>query len=104
MWVAPPRATHDSPIRQFFLPLGNSPCLPDSPLDMGTGGLLTIFGISLAAGASFFFALSESSLFAPGAWKARQLAERSPRPGAVVLQMLKRPPERPATIVSGNTL
>jgi len=102
--VAPPRATHDSPIRQFFLPLGNSPRLPDSPLDMGTGGLLTIFGISLAAGASFFFALSESSLFSLGAWKARQLAERSPRRGAVVLKLLEQPLELLATIVLGNTL
>ena len=48
-------------------------------------GLFVIFGIILAAGASFFFALSESALFALGKWKARQLAEHSPQRGRLVL-------------------
>ena len=71
---------------------------------MGPAGLVVVLGICLAAGASFFFALSESSLFALGKWKARQLAEQSPRRGAIVLKLLERPPELLATIVLGNTL
>jgi putative hemolysin len=71
---------------------------------MGSAGLLVIFGITLAAGASFFFALSESSLFALGALRARQLAEHSPQRGRVVLKLLEHPSELLATIVLGNTL
>src|SRR5256885_1359260 len=71
---------------------------------MGPAGLLVILGICLAAGASFFFALSESALFALGKWKARQLAEQSPQRGRIVLKLLERPPELLATIVLGNTL
>ncbi len=73
-------------------------------LFMGPAGLLFVFGIILAAGASFFFALSESSLFALGKWKARRLAENSPQRGRMVLTLLERPPELLATIVLGNTL
>ncbi len=71
---------------------------------MGSAGLLVIFGITLAAGVSFFFALSESALFALGAWRARQLAEHSPDRGGVVLKLLEHPSELLATIVLGNTL
>jgi CBS domain containing-hemolysin-like protein len=71
---------------------------------MGSAGLLVIFGITLAAGGSFFFALSESALFALGAWRARQLAEHSPQRGRVVLKLLEHPSELLATIVLGNTL
>jgi len=71
---------------------------------MGSVGWLVIVGICVAAGASFFFALSESALFALGKWKARQLAESSPQRGALVLRLLEHPPELLATIVLGNTL
>src|SRR3954464_6080014 len=71
---------------------------------MGSAGLLVIIGICLAAGASFFFALSESALYSLGKWKARQLVERSPVRGAVVLKLLEHPAELLATIVLGNTL
>src|SRR5438105_4037312 len=71
---------------------------------MGPAGLFVVLGICLAAGASFFFAISESSLFTLGKWRARQLAEQSPRRGAIVLKLLERPPELLATIVLGNTL
>jgi putative hemolysin len=71
---------------------------------MGSVGWLVIIGICLAAGASFFFALSEGALLALGKWKARQLAEHSPQRGALVLRLLERPPELLATIVLGNTL
>jgi putative hemolysin len=71
---------------------------------MGPAGLLVIIGICLAAGASFFFALSESALYALGRWKAQQLVEQSPERGRVVLKLLERPAELLATIVLGNTL
>jgi len=53
---------------------------------MGSAGLLVIFGITLAAGGSFFFALSESALFALGAWRARQLAEHSSEGSAYTMR------------------
>ncbi len=56
------------------------------------------------AGASFFFALAESSLFALGKWQASQLAEEFPVPGGRVVQLLQQPSELLATIVLGNTL
>src|SRR5436189_4775469 len=71
---------------------------------MGTAGLLVLFGVGLAAAASFFFALSESSLFALGKWKARQLAEHSPKRGGIVLSLLDQPAQLLATIVLGNTV
>jgi CBS domain containing-hemolysin-like protein len=71
---------------------------------MGTAGLLVLCGVGVAAAASFFFALSESSLFALGTWKARQLADASPVRGRIVLRLLERPAELLATIVLGNTV
>jgi magnesium and cobalt exporter, CNNM family len=62
---------------------------------------LVLPGVVAFAGASFFFALAESALFALGKWRARQLAEQPG--GAVVLQLLERPSELLATIVLGNT-
>lgn len=59
-------------------------------------------GVLLFAAASFFFALSESALFALGKWRAAQIAER--RGGAVVLRLLEQPVELLATIVLGNTV
>jgi putative hemolysin len=56
------------------------------------------------AGASFFFALAESSLFALGKWQASQLAEHFPVPGGRVVRLLQEPSELLATIVLGNTL
>src|SRR5258706_13351402 len=73
-------------------------------LFMGPAGLLFVFGIILAAGASFFFALSESSLFALGKWKARRLAENSPQQGRMGMTLLELPPALLATIGLGNTV
>src|SRR5262245_6009601 len=56
------------------------------------------------AGASFFFALAESALFALGKWRALQLAEQSATKGAKVVQLLEKPPELLATIALGNTV
>lgn len=69
---------------------------------MGTATYLVIAGVLLFAAASFFFAVSESALFALGKWRARQLAGKTN--GAVVERLLSRPSELLATIVLGNNL
>lgn len=61
-------------------------------------------GIVLFAAASFFFALAETSLFALGKWRARQLAEILPGKGGGVLRLLEKPAELLATIALGNAL
>lgn len=58
----------------------------------------------ISAGASFFFALAETALFSLSPWQVRKLAERSPRPGGVVVRLLGRPEDLLATMVLGNTL
>ena len=58
-------------------------------------------GVMAFAGASFFFALAESALFALGKWRARQMAEQEG--GDLVLRLLEKPTELLATIVLGNT-
>ena len=68
---------------------------------MGPTAWLVLPGVLVFAGASFFFALAESALFALGKWRARQMAERPG--GAVVLRLLEQPGELLATIVLGNT-
>ena len=60
-------------------------------------------GVIFFAGASFFFALAESALFALGKWRARQLAERSPQRGGMVARLLEQPQDLLATLVLGNT-
>lgn len=59
--------------------------------------------VLLFAGASFFFALAETALFSLSKWQARQLAEREPRAGAIVLRLLAEPQDLLATMVLGNT-
>src|SRR5262245_45078462 len=68
---------------------------------MGPTIWLVLGGVFGFAGASFFFALSESALFALGKWRARQIAEQPG--GADVLRLLEQPAELLATIVLGNT-
>jgi putative hemolysin len=63
---------------------------------------VVIAGILLFAGASFFFAVSESALFALGKWRARQLTSKPN--GVIVDGLLSRPSELLATIVLGNTI
>jgi putative hemolysin len=55
------------------------------------------------AGASFFFGLAETSLFSLSKWQAQQLAQRSPRAGAIVLRLLADRQDLLATMVLGNT-
>lgn len=68
---------------------------------MGPTAWLVLPGVLVFAGASFFFALAESALFALGKWRARQMAEQPG--GAIVLRLLEQPGELLATIVLGNT-
>ena len=60
--------------------------------------------IAVCTAASFFFALAETSLFALGKWRVRQLAERVPGRGEAVLRLLEKPSELLATISLGNTM
>ncbi|MDB6025457.1 MAG: hypothetical protein JWM68_1680, partial [Verrucomicrobiales bacterium] len=65
--------------------------------------LLAIVALVIFAGASFFFALAESSLFALSKWQVRQLSERLPQIGGRVERLLAQPQDLLATIVLGNT-
>ena len=69
---------------------------------MAQTGYVVLTGIVLFAAASFFFAVSESALFALGKWRARQLGEQAN--GAIVQRLLAQPSELLATIVLGNTV
>jgi putative hemolysin len=66
--------------------------------------ILVVAGVLVFAGASFFFAVAESALFALGKWQVDQLAERFPIQGGKVVQLLRQPSEVLATIVLGNTV
>src|SRR2546430_16684139 len=59
--------------------------------------------VLIFAGASFFFALAETALFALSKWQARQLTERDPRSGGIVLRLLAEAQDLLATMVLGNT-
>lgn len=56
-----------------------------------------------AAACSFFFALAESSLFALGRWRARQLAEAASVEGRRFAALIRAPQDLLATLVLGNT-
>ena len=90
--------------------LGHRPhfgLLPEAIFPNSPGVGLTpylVAGMLFFAGASFFFALAESALFALGKWQAGQLAERFPEKGGAVARLLQEPSELLATIVLGNTL
>ena len=62
-----------------------------------------IIAILIFAGASFFFALAETALFSLTKWQVGQLAEKNPRRGKIVAQLLARPEDLLATLVLGNT-
>jgi magnesium and cobalt exporter, CNNM family len=59
--------------------------------------------ILIFAGASFFFALAETALFSLGKWQTAQLAEKNPRAGKIVSQLLEHPQDLLATLALGNT-
>lgn len=54
-------------------------------------------------GASFFFALAETSLFSLTKWQVGRLAENHPARGNIVAQLLARPEDLLATLALGNT-
>ncbi len=58
--------------------------------------------VLIAFGASFFFALAESSLFSLSKWQLRHLEEQSPK-GKLATQLLAEPQDLLATIVLGNS-
>jgi CBS domain containing-hemolysin-like protein len=60
-------------------------------------------GITVCAGASFYFALAESALFSLGKWRTQQLAEDSKELGQEIVRLLQEPQDLLATIVLGNT-
>src|SRR5712692_375113 len=70
---------------------------------MGPEQLAAIAVVLIFAGASFFFAVAETALFSLSKWQARQLAEREPRAGGIVLRLLAEPQDLLATMVLGNT-
>ncbi|HMJ90975.1 MAG TPA: hemolysin family protein, partial [Candidatus Acidoferrum sp.] len=73
-----------------------------SPVDFTP--YLVLAGVLVCAGASFFFAVAESALFALGKWQVDQLDEKVPLHGSIVVRLLQQPSELLATIVLGNSL
>jgi len=55
------------------------------------------------AGASFFFALAETSLFSLGKWQLKQLESRLPARCAIIRRLLSEPQDLLATLVLGNS-
>src|SRR5439155_3391932 len=72
---------------------------PMGPLLLAAAAVVVL----VFAGASFFFALAETALFSLSKWQTRQLAEREPRGGGIVLRLLSEPQDLLATMVLGNT-
>src|SRR6266704_2210490 len=66
-------------------------------------GSVAMVVVFVFAGASFFFALAETALFSLSKWPARQLPERDPRVGVVVVRLLGEAQDLLATMVLGNT-
>jgi len=70
---------------------------------MDAAAIAAVVVILISAGASFFFALAETSLFSLSKWQMRQLTEREPRFGRIIIQLLADPQDLLATMVLGNT-
>lgn len=66
-------------------------------------GVLSLVVMLLFCGASFFFALSETALFALGNWRVKLLAEKHVR-GARLEELMRNRDDLLATIVLGNTV
>src|SRR2546426_5292735 len=66
-------------------------------------GSVAMVVVLVFAGVSFFFALAETALFSLSKWQARQLAERNPGSGNIVLRLLAEAQDLLATMVLGNT-
>jgi putative hemolysin len=70
---------------------------------MTPAAIAAVVVILVSAGASFFFALAETALFSLSKWQMRQLSEREPRFGRIIVQLLADPQDLLATMVLGNT-
>ena len=70
---------------------------------MGPWTIWAIAVVVVFAGASFFFSLAETSLFSLNKWHILQMAERSPKTGGIVQQLLAEPQDLLTTTVLGNT-
>jgi len=70
---------------------------------MVTWTVWAIAVVIVSAGASFFFSLAETSLFSLSKWHIRQMAERFPKSGATVQQLLGESQDLLTTMVLGNT-
>jgi putative hemolysin len=70
---------------------------------MDAAAIAAVVVILISAGASFFFALAETSLFSLSKWQMRQLTDREPRFGRIISQLLADPQDLLATMVLGNT-
>jgi CBS domain containing-hemolysin-like protein len=64
---------------------------------------LAVIAWIVCCGASFFFALAETSLFSLGKWQTLQLEERSPRGGKAVSLLLASRDDLLATLALGNS-
>jgi CBS domain containing-hemolysin-like protein len=64
---------------------------------------IALAALIVCSGASFFFALAETSLFSLGKWQLRQLEERAPGPGRIISRLLAAPQDLLATLVLGNS-
>ena len=70
---------------------------------MAPAPIAAVMVVLVFAAASFFFAVAETSLFSLSQWQARQLAQRDPRRGSIVLRLLSQPQDLLAVMVLGNT-
>src|SRR5438552_18843305 len=70
---------------------------------MAAAPLVAVLVVLDFAGISFFFALAETALFSLSKWQARQLAEREPGAGGIVVRLLAEPQDLLAMMVLGNT-
>ena len=70
---------------------------------MAPAPYVAVVVVLVFAGTSFFFALAETALFSLSKWQARQLAEREPGAGGIVVRLLAEPQDLLAMMVLGNT-
>jgi putative hemolysin len=64
---------------------------------------IAVLVVLIFAAVSFFFALAETALFSLSKWQARQLTERDPGSGQIVVRLLADPQGLLATMALGNT-
>jgi putative hemolysin len=69
----------------------------------GMTPIAAVVALIVFSGASFFFALAETSLFSLGKWQLRQLQERAPVPGKIISRLLAEPQDLLAMLVLGNS-